>query len=62
MVKAGRGEGWLNKWRRKDGSYKGKSTGVDRDASNVKGIKRGSTRRVERRQKRARGVGMQGPT
>ena len=37
-------------------------TGVDRSASDVEGSKRGATGRGGRRQKRARGVGLQGPT
>ena len=40
---------------------KGEPTGVDRGASNVEGSERGATGRGTRRQKRARGTGLQGP-
>ena len=57
-VEAGRGG--FKEWRRKDRTQKGVPTGVDRDASDVKGGERGATGRGRRRQKRSCGVGLHG--
>ena len=46
----------------KNVTKKGKTTELDRGASDVKGRKRGATRLVTRRQKQDCGAGLQRPT
>ena len=51
----------MSQWRRKYGTKKGATTGVERESHDVEGGERGANRRGERRKKRARGAGLQGP-
>ena len=46
---------------RKVGTYRGAPTGFVRDFSNVEGVKGGANIQGKRREKQARGVGLQGP-
>ena len=62
VVEVGGGGEWLDKLRRKDVTYKGEPTGVDRGVINVKGRERGMTGRGKMRKKRDCGVGLQGTT
>ena len=61
-VEAGKGEEWFDIWRRKEVTKKELPTGFDRGASDVECSKSRSTRQGKIRQKRSRGVQMQGLT
>ena len=51
----------MSKWRRKNGTKKGATTGVDKNTRYVKGGEMGENGRGGRRQKRVCGAGLQGP-